>query len=186
MPELLRKPLARLENRLVGLSSPSKPGQVQRSCIFCNSPLSGIRSQEHVFPQWLLDELGIGNVSISPTHFRPDGTVVSTRYHPVDSLREGRVCGPCNNGWMSNLEQQAQPFLSPLFTGARTVVELTSKERAILAKWTAKTAFVLNSASNYWKSVPAVHLSSCRVAEVVLPDRVATFAQQHHGTELFG
>jgi hypothetical protein len=159
---------------------------VQRACIFCNSPLSGIRSQEHVFPQWLLDELEIRNVSISPTHFKPDGTVVSTRSHPVDSLREGRVCRPCNTGWMSNLEQQAQPLLSVLFTGARTVVELSSKERAILAKWTAKTAFVLNSASNYRKSVPAVHLSSCRVAEVVLPDLVATFAQQHHGTEPFG
>jgi hypothetical protein len=32
------------------------------------------------------------------------------------------VCGPCNSGWMSQLQNQAKPFLTPLFEGALTRV----------------------------------------------------------------
>jgi len=32
-----------------------------------------------------------------------------------DTVR--RTCGPCNNGWMHDLEVRAQPILTPLIHG---------------------------------------------------------------------
>jgi hypothetical protein len=45
----------------------------KRVCLFCGRDLKGVRSQEHVFPQWLLDELEMRAKQVSAVHvFRPD------------------------------------------------------------------------------------------------------------------
>jgi hypothetical protein len=155
--------------------------QPKRTCIFCLKPIAE-RSREHVFPQWLLDHLQIREAAISPTHYKPDGTVVSKREHTLENLQEGRVCKTCNEGWMSTLENEAKPLLVHLFSGEKTVVELTSDERKTVARWAAKTAFALNSASNYLKNVPAEHFAAIREG---FPSRIMIFGQQHHGNMPF-
>ena len=43
-----------------------------RACLFCGNVLTGVRSQEHVFPQWILDDLEIRDKQFSAVHvFRP-------------------------------------------------------------------------------------------------------------------
>jgi hypothetical protein len=51
-----------------------------------------------------------------------------------------RVCKGCNNGWMSRLEQSAQPLLTQLADGSS--VTLDGDAQHVLALWLAKDAIV--------------------------------------------
>lgn len=50
------------------------------------------------------------------------------------------VCKSCNTGWMSNLESQIQPILTPLISG--TPAFLRRDERKLLAEWIMMKMFV--------------------------------------------
>ncbi len=52
-----------------------------------------------------------------------------------------KVCEPCNTGWMSDLEEQVKPVLTPLINGASTTV--AAGHRRLLALWATKTAIAL-------------------------------------------
>lgn len=96
-----------------------------RMCLFCGEYLSSGRSQEHVFPQWLLDELSIRAEQVSAVHiFQPedpvsDARVISKRSLTLENVREGRICADCNNGWMSDLENGCKEVLLDLIHGRR-------------------------------------------------------------------
>jgi hypothetical protein len=158
----------------------------QKTCMFCNTLLTKVnRSKEHVMPQWLLDYLEIRNEKIQPTHFSATGETKSIRYHTLEGLLAGQVCEKCNSGWMSILEQSAIPILKSLIDGDITVIDLNDNERIILGRWTAKTAFTLNSSSNYFKNIPSNHYKYIKNNETNLPPNVACFGQQHHGERKF-
>lgn len=135
-----------------------------RTCLFCGDSLTRIRSQEHVFPQWLLDELKIRDEQVSAVHlFRPpngdsEPQVLNTRTLALEKVREGRVCTRCNNGWMSDMEQGCRETLLGLIRGQRLPEQLTEQECLPVARWATKTAYVLNSSSNYTIKVPPQHL----------------------------
>lgn len=155
-------------------------------CAFCDTRLTRKnRSKEHIIPKWLLDFLQIRDEKINPTHFSAEGKTQTTRNHTLDGLLEGKICKPCNGGWMSDLEQQAELILKPLITGERVLVELNENERQIVGRWTAKTAYALNSSSNYLKNVPVEHLKFIRTNTHSLPDKVSSYGQQHHGARSF-
>lgn len=134
-----------------------------RVCLFCADDLKGVRSQEHVFPQWLLDELKIRAQQVSAVHlFRPEAPdsqleVLSIRSLALENIREGRICARCNNGWMSDLEHSCQRILLDLVHGRRKPGQLSEKECLPVARWAAKTAYVLNSSANYPIKVPTQH-----------------------------
>jgi hypothetical protein len=138
-----------------------------------------------VIPQWLQNHLGIAEEDLQPSHFQPDGKLLSTRTHPLKSLVTGQVCARCNNGWMSQLEEQARPLLVPLIDASREVVDLTEDERAILGRWTLKTAAVLNAGSNFHSNVPPNHFRALYRRGRLPPKGVKIFGQQHHGTSIF-
>ena len=48
-----------IANYGVAESRPYSTNNFMRTCTFCDEPLSGVASNEHIFPQWLLAELGI-------------------------------------------------------------------------------------------------------------------------------
>jgi hypothetical protein len=50
------------------------------------------------------------------------------------------VCRTCNHGWMSNLEGEAKPILTPMLLGQPT--ELPVAAQATVATWSIKTALV--------------------------------------------
>jgi hypothetical protein len=155
-------------------------------CAFCDTPLTREnRSKEHVLPQWLIDFLLIRKEKIETTHFSSKGETLTTRKHTLENLLAGQICEVCNNGWMSELEQAAIPILKPLILGKTTVVELNDKERQIISRWTAKTAFALNSSSNYLKNVHLEHFRHIRCNIDSLPINVSSFGQQHHGDRAF-
>lgn len=157
-----------------------------RFCVFCDSPLSREnRSKEHVIPQWLLDFLKIREEKIEPTHFSITGETQTTRNHTLEGLLAGQICESCNGGWMSQLERESIPILKPLMLGKTEVVNLNESERRIVSRWTAKTAYALNSSANYLKNVPASHYKYIRSNTESLPSQVSSFGQQHHGTRPF-
>src|SRR5579864_3557575 len=98
-----------------------------KQCVFCGTSLKGSRTREHVFPRWLLRERNLADVQISPTHWRvEDRTAASVRRHTLNNLVTSRVCGSCNNGWMSELEIAAQPILLPLMSDDRARLDSLS------------------------------------------------------------
>jgi phage-related protein len=62
---------------------------------------------------------------------------------------------------------------------------LSDLERQILRRWTAKTAYSLNSSSNYLKNIPEHHYRFIKANTNSLPSKVSSFAQQHHGKRAF-
>jgi hypothetical protein len=107
------------------------------SCVFCGSTKKP-RGQEHIFPHWLSKlelpaeptEYSVGLLNRVPRRFetKPFTTKVSS------------VCDSCNNGWMSKLESDARPLLTPLVLNEPH--EMSSADQALVALWTTKTALV--------------------------------------------
>jgi hypothetical protein len=64
----------------------------------------------------------------------------------MDSFLAGEVCRTCNNGWMSELEDENRDLLIGLLCNSRKLSELGQEERLSLARWTVKTAIACNSA----------------------------------------
>jgi hypothetical protein len=52
-----------------------------------------------------------------------------------------RVCGPCNNGWMADLEAATEPLVTGMLAGERPV--LGAAEQDTLSRWMYKTALVV-------------------------------------------
>ena len=116
-----------------------------RTCVFCGG--TGKMSAEHVFPQWSREYLR--EVEGKGTHTRKilhgDGRI-SARSHKADpaTATVKTVCASCNNGWMSRLESEAMPFLLSMIKGHRRTYYDAGK--ALIARWTLKTALVSGSA----------------------------------------
>ncbi|WP_147322748.1 HNH endonuclease [Emticicia sp. C21] len=155
-------------------------------CVFCDSELTNNnRSKEHVIPKWLLNFLNIGKTPVQPSHITFEGRLKSQRSHTLQALLAGSVCSDCNNNWMSRLENEAMPILKPLIRGEKGVVELNEKERMIVSRWTAKTAYALHCSSDFVKIVPNEHYKYIKDNLNTLPDNVWVFGQQHHGKRPF-
>jgi len=98
-------------------------------CIFCPNPADSV---EHVFPQWVLDRKKLGP---SRFHFgnRPE------RVADID-LTVKSVCGACNNGWMSDLENDAKPILQSMFGDRK--ISLDQNNQVVLIAWLMKIVFL--------------------------------------------
>jgi hypothetical protein len=149
-----------------------------RKCIFCGgAPLS----REHVVPEWFRKLVGISEVRPgSVTHHTPgDATEIDFEAIPVS--RTARVvCERCNNGWMSQLEQQARIILTPLLQGQSG--QLSEKDLDLLARWAFKTACVIDAASpGSGEGFPHEHRSLLRERDE-LPRRSAVWMTTWPGT----
>lgn len=113
----------------------------QRFCIFCGGP--GL-TKEHMFADWFE-----GYIPRTQTRHGLR-SVVATLSGEQENIfmREGDthsrtvrcVCRPCNNGWMSALQNEAKPFLVPMLHGQAT--SLRKNAQRTLAAWAAMTAMV--------------------------------------------
>ena len=160
-----------------------------KKCMFCGAELTtATRAKEHIFPQWLQRHLRISDALIHPTHLtfadkeEPSlgHRVVSRRQHNLRNLLAGQVCATCNNGWMSTLESEVTPLMISLLTSDTKVHMLEEQERLLLARWAAKTAFVLNRGSNFHHLVSDELAHSLRTNTSALPPRVSVVGQHHH------
>lgn len=115
----------------------------KRACVFCGGPAE---TAEHVLPKWLED--------LFPDDAREYEDI---RHVPGEASRVdvwgstsvvgrvvNRVCQPCNNGWMSRMENhRAKPALLPLLQSDHPLSRpLDAQTQADLATWAVKTALV--------------------------------------------
>lgn len=145
--------------------------QGAKSCLFCGErrPMSN----EHIFPKWILRHFDQEKDMLRGTHATAVGFTISERKLDFSSLVSGGVCKVCNNGWMAQLEGHAKAVLTPLFSArkASLAAQETFRTRShLIARWSLKTAAVLNYSSNYRATVPAEHFRC--VFEGVLPQFV--------------
>ena len=111
-----------------------------RTCVFCGAPAD---SQEQVWPKWsaplLADDELLPHFHQIVQEGRPDE---ERRYAKgASSLTVGVVCEGCNNGWMSDLESRAKPYLEPMLRGHGRALHETGIRT--LATWALKTAMMV-------------------------------------------
>lgn len=145
-----------------GAAYPPKLAPVAALCVFCGK---GPTTVEHVYAQWLRDALPIEG----PTRFRttdPEGRLLwEQRTFDIEAKV---ACGPCNHGWMSDLEALCGPLLTnAMLYGAS--LTLTPKEQRMVALWAIRSVGIItkdppNDAKGY----------------------VATFAVGYAGFQIFG
>ncbi len=108
----------------------------QHGCIFCgNKPLT----KEHIWGQWITEyvsrttnKYAFGHVV---AHKKPEDNIERSSLRAGDPIGANVrvVCGPCNNEWMSQLQEKAKPHLIPLFKGE--TVWLKKSDQAAIADW---------------------------------------------------
>lgn len=127
-------------------------------CVFCRQERK--RGKEHVWPQWLQEQVEGGTALRHETHCTLAGTRVTRRTLQNKSLVLGDVCEHCNSGWMSELECDAITVLRPLLSAPVILgSQLTTAGCVTLARWAFKTAIVRNWGTNYRMIVPAEHFA---------------------------
>lgn len=127
----------------------------RRKCIFCK--FEGELSNEHIFPQWLLKKFDIYEDMINTVH-SAYGIKLSERKHPYNKLVNGLVCENCNNGWMSDLEENAKNSLIILANQEQDYMSVLYENHKHIARWAIKTAMTLNYGTNYRPIIPNRHL----------------------------
>lgn len=113
-------------------------------CIYCGERRK--LTKEHVFPDWIRNILP----RKSGRHTLRFVDKASARAEDIQtlkkidgdpgSLRIRRVCGVCNGGWMSTLQQKAKPIITALVMGEGDT--LTSAQQRIIAGFVAMTVVI--------------------------------------------
>lgn len=107
-----------------------------RRCIFCGgTPIS----KEHIWPAWMRPYLPAGQFAqfIRSSDLR--GPIPQLRAGPLNRKGDGRsqklkvVCRPCNNNWMSVLQDRTKATLVPLLLN--DIQEISEPEHELLATW---------------------------------------------------
>lgn len=131
-------------------------------CVFCE--YDGPLTAEHVFPAWtrpFIEDPGGGLGKHSRTTIRAGEPEDQRHEYPsgAATLTVRSVCARCNNGWMSQLEREAQPFLTTMLRDhGRTYYE---HGMTVLATWFVKTALV--SGSRFSPPLPRALYEQIRV-----------------------
>ena len=114
-------------------------------------------------PAWLLDHLGLpaDDVLFQGVGSSETGALTQPpRIHSTFNFVQGRVCIPCNTGWMCRLESAVKPILAPLMERERLVESLSSSEAATVSKWAVKTAYMHSWTSPLRQPVELAHLTA--------------------------
>ncbi len=125
----------------------------QIECVFCG--LTTDRAKEHVWPLWLQNLVGAGEyrgIHLSSCLFP-----LSERAHSMSVLVFGKVCTGCNNGWMSQLENDFKKIFIQIRVDYKKIESLNKEERKVICDWSFKTITMMNYATNYRQIVPLEH-----------------------------
>lgn len=115
------------------------------SCYWCGDPADSL---EDIIPQWIDKVLVVPadlSVGMKRLHSTSGG---QRRTKPVQRwatklIGTRSVCEPCNNGWMSVLEQTTRPLLEPMILGHRAFLSVTDQIQ--IARWATMKAAVADS-----------------------------------------
>lgn len=166
-------------------------------CIFCETG-SSFKDREHVFPRWILKELGIltqrEQYSETITEINKVGqpifNVIVRQTKNYDNYVSPYVCDDCNGGWMSNLEGSVKPVLLPLIHGIKSFGKLSKEERILISRWAIKTTCVIDSVDHSTEEnrtpVAADGNLIRKMSTSYLPRGWGVFAMTHKPTRAVG
>jgi hypothetical protein len=108
------------------------------TCLFCTSP--GPLTKEHIFGEWLrklgYDGEGTREIIVGTASQQP----ILQRGGPF-SKKLKIACQPCNNVWMSSMEEAAKPLLIDMFNTTGST-RLDEAAQLVMARWAFKTVAV--------------------------------------------
>src|SRR5688572_6679457 len=107
----------------------------KRVCMFCGgTPVT----LEHHFAQWIQPYVPAerGTSAFLMTPGAPTQKRGGSRSAAAVAMK--MACGPCNNGWMRDIEDLARPILGPMILGR--AVQLGLVEQEIISAWLVKSA----------------------------------------------
>jgi hypothetical protein len=153
----------------------------ERVCLGCGVPLvGGNATGEHALPQWLAEEIKVPNTSLE--HFLHDEDKTEDqllRSHGLNGLKVKKLCGDCNNGWMSRLENQAKRHVLGLMHLKTGILTLSDEARITVARWATKTAFMITAVQSIQFGLPWELFQELRKSENTCPSDCLVFAFQH-------
>lgn len=121
----------------------------RRRCIFCGSIAD---DREHLLPRWLQEILPADEPVV---HFREVGGTEMPEWRRKPFREKAKfVCKACNQGWMSELENEAKPVLTPAITRKEVPFAFDLVAQWVAARWAVKTTYVMQASLPL---VPPVH-----------------------------
>ena len=125
-----------------------------KECIFCGDELTGKRAREHVIAQSWLKELGVYEVMLDGK--ATAGTELYRKHNlPAHQFVAGDVCGPCNNGWMQELDTEVQDHVLAMARHKLEPSEVPEAIRPVLGRWALKTACAMEGTdSKHRRHIP--------------------------------
>ena len=114
------------------------------NCIFCGVILTlsslnqhDSRTREHVYGRWFRDYVVNDKIKM----FTSDGQVATfLKQTALNKFWNDSVCGKCNNGWMSVLEQAVDPIINKL-TGRTSTGSQPRRSRHWRVGWERQRLF---------------------------------------------
>jgi hypothetical protein len=107
-------------------------------CVFCGG--RGL-TNEHALPTWISREVFNDAASVEHSVLAQGHSRRAFSSKSFDQTVK-QVCGPCNHGWMSQLEVEAREMIEPMLRG--TSVELSHEDQQTAATWLLKTALMFH------------------------------------------
>ena len=116
----------------------------RRACVFCGATDQKI-TREHILPEWVLETVPMpasGKHTVRHQFHPQAGKEPTRNWTTTDrlDLQVSGPCEPCNNGWMSELENEAKPCLLPMMEGRHRTYYADGQDR--IARWVLKTALM--------------------------------------------
>jgi hypothetical protein len=110
--------------------------------VFCRrTAADGIKlTREDVIPLWARKSV-LADAGAVYQQFEATDIERQESQRPSLGMQARRVCAGCNNGWMSRLQERAQPFLESMLVGRR--VSLSKADAETLAGWSMMTGLML-------------------------------------------
>ena len=144
---------------------------MRKKCIFCQRDNQKI-TNEHIFPDWLSKFYGADAMCLNEGR-KEDGTVTFSYASKIFQQTRNDVCTECNSGWMSAIENAAQPILVKMLKGKSLVLDKKKQEK--IATWAMKTILVINHhnpAPPAKQFIPEEHYAAFFEAKSVTPGNV--------------
>jgi hypothetical protein len=130
-------------------------------CIFCGAP--GL-TKEHMYADWLKAyiprTMREHHAQSTFVHLDKEDAQLRRRTGDPHTRRIKCVCGPCNYGWMSDLQQDAKPFLVPMLKGE--ACRLHRRAQTTVAAWVAMTVMVAENIDREMVAIPQADRTSLR------------------------
>lgn len=147
---------------------------MSQACIFCDNNAG---SSEHLWPNWIHKQKDFGPLRIQRGNASPK--IVRDPQQKVKT-----VCSKCNNGWMSELENESIPLVGEMFKDRPK--QLTESQQHSVAAWAVKTAMVSestkgrNAPNSFYEKDERVKLREHRT----IPDRTRIWIGAISGSHL--